>query len=72
VAPHLIHRIVGAFCIKIFFSCSTILSVLIAPQNLVKFGDDPDLKTAECHLFLKQYMPPHVTQNKVLQQLFIK
>ena len=38
----------------------------------VKFGDDPNLPDEECHSLLKEYMPHHVTKNKVLQQLFIK
>ena len=38
----------------------------------VKFGDDPDLAIEECHSLLREYMPAHVTKNKVLQQLFIK
>ena len=38
----------------------------------VKFGDDPNLTDEECHSLLKDYMPAHVTKNKVLQQLFIK
>ena len=39
---------------------------------LVKFGDNPDLTDEQCYSLLKDYMPPHVTRNKVLQQLFIK
>ena len=39
---------------------------------LVKFGDNPDLPDEECYTLLKDYMPAHVTKNKVLQQLFIK
>ena len=38
----------------------------------IKFGDDPDLTGKECHSLLREYMPAHVTGNKVLQQLFIK
>ena len=39
---------------------------------LVKFGDNPNLTDKECYSLLKEYMPPHVANNKVLQQLFIK
>jgi len=45
------------------------LLILGAP---VKFGDNPDLAIEECHSLLREYMPAHVTKNKVLQQLFIK
>ena len=44
--------------------------LLLGPP--VKFGDDPNLPDEECHYLLKEYMPDHVTKNKVLQQLFIK
>ena len=38
----------------------------------VKFGDNPNLTGQQCHTLLNDYMPRHVTKNKVLQQLIIK
>ena len=52
-----------------FIRC--VFSVLMSGPP-VNFGDDPDLTDVECHSLLKEYMPEHVTHNKVLQQLFIK
>ena len=38
----------------------------------IKFGDEPTLTDKRCYSLLKKYMPLHVTENKILQQLFIK
>ena len=49
----------------------TYLVVLILGAP-IKFVDNPDLPDEQCYSLLKDYMPAHVTRNKVLQQLFIK
>ena len=37
-----------------------------------KFSTDPNISYDHCHSLLNEYMPDHVTNNKVLQHLFIK
>ena len=34
--------------------------------------DDSNLTHEQCRFLLKKYMPPHVSDNKILQHLFIK
>lgn len=38
----------------------------------VKFSTDQDLPEEECHLLLKQYMPPHIANIKITQRLFVR
>lgn len=45
---------------------------LFLVKKKVSFKDDPDVSYDQCHILLKEYMPDHVTANKVLQHLFIK
>lgn len=53
-------------------SYKLILFVFSLDNLPVKFGDDPDLTDRQCHSLLQEFMPLHVTKNKILQQLFIR
>ena len=39
---------------------------------IIKFSTDPDLSNEECHSLLQEYMPPHVANTKIIQQLFVR
>ena len=38
----------------------------------VRFGNSANLSNKQCYRLLKDHMPSHVTENKILQQLYIK
>ena len=46
--------------------------ILLLAKSRVSFIDDTKVGYDQCHDLLKEYMPPHVNANKVLQHLFIK
>ena len=39
---------------------------------LVKFSEDPELETEECHRLLDKYTPDHMKCNKTKQKLFVR
>ena len=38
----------------------------------VKFSSNPHLSNNECHKLLLKFMPKHVAESKIMQQLFIR
>jgi hypothetical protein len=39
---------------------------------IIKFSTDPDLSDEECHKLLQEYMPHHLADTKITQQLFVR
>ena len=68
-----INKLYNERCKFIVTLCSfKVQMILLLAKSKVSFIDDPKVSYDQCHNLLKEYMPPHVNANKVLQHLFIK